>query len=106
MGYIRYLLGYTLYYLTDNKSLTILERLNSGLDGLDILDGLGDDFGGDLGDILDDFGGDFGGDLGDTGDFPFIIAITFLYFSVPLRGEHQAGFPSLYIFNASKYFII
>jgi hypothetical protein len=80
-------LGYTPYYLTDNKSLTILERLNSGLVGLD---GFGDDF----------------GDLGDIGDFPFIIAITFLYFSVPLRGEHQAGFPSLYIFNASKYFII
>lgn len=103
MGYIRYLLGYTPYYLTDNKSLTILERLNRGL---------GDDFGDDFGDLGDDLGDDlgcFGGDLGcfgDFGDFPFIIAITFLYFSVPLRGEHQAGFPSLYIFNASKYFII
>jgi hypothetical protein len=74
--------GFIRYYLTDNKSLTILERLNSG------------------------FGGDFGDGFGDIGDFPFIIAITFLYFSVPLRGEHQAGFPSLYIFNASKYFII
>jgi hypothetical protein len=94
VGYTRYLLGYTPYYLTDNKSLTILERLNSGLVG--------------LGDLGDDFGGDLGcfGDLGDTGDFPFIIAITFLYSLVPLRGEHQAGFPSLYIFNASKYFII
>jgi hypothetical protein len=95
VGYTRYLLGYTPYYLTDNKSLTILERLNSGLVGLVGLDGLGC-----LGD-LDDLGG-----LGDIGDFPFIIAITFLYSFVPLRGEHQAGFPSLYIFNASKYFII
>ena len=73
-------MGYTPYYLTDNKSLTILERLNS-------------DFGGDLGDGLGCFG-----DIGNLGDFPFIIAITFLYSLVPLRGEHQAGFPSLYIF--------
>jgi hypothetical protein len=82
--------------------------LNSGLGGDfggDLGDGFGD-IGGDLGDGFGDIGGDLGDGFGDIGDFPFIIAITFLYSLVPLRGEHQAGFPSLYIFNASKYFII
>lgn len=56
------ILGYTQYYLTDNRSLVRLERWNSGFCGLGAEGVLGD-----LGDA-------FGDDL----DFPDIIAITFL----------------------------